>query len=177
MPVFYFFSALLLIFALASVLRKDTLEASMLFLGAVFCASALFILGRAEFLAAAALISYTALAIIVFLFTFLSMDTKERSRKRRLSWFGAIASAGFLGEIILTFLSFAPETECRFCQTSLKLTARDYPMIESNNAWELSSLLYHNLWFLIIVTGIIIFVIMLCVMSVTAPKTPEREEK
>lgn len=177
MITFFLFSALLLIFATGAVLRKDTLESSILFLCAAFCASALFILSKAEFLAASAIVSYTALTIIIFLFTFLSMDTKERRRKRSLLPFGIITAIAFLTETVLLFVSFIPKEGCSLCKLSLTLSARDYPMLNKDNAWELSYLLFSNLWFLVIITGIILFLIMLCVMSVSTAKTADTEEK
>lgn len=177
MVIFFLFSFFLILFAMISVFRKDTLEASIAFLCSVFCVSALFILSRAEFLAIATLISYTGLTIIIFLFTFLSMDTKERSFKRRFFPLGIITSIVFLIELGIIFLSLFSSSDCFFCNSSVTLSSRDYPMKTDNNVWELSYLLFHDLWFLVIVSSIILFLITLCIMSISTIKDEEREDK
>jgi NADH-quinone oxidoreductase subunit J len=92
--LFYFFSALMLIFGLAVIVNRNPVASALSLVVSFLCLAALFVGLDAYFIAVIQVLVYAGAVMVLFLFIIMLLDLK-REERRKLN-FPAVAGGGFI---------------------------------------------------------------------------------
>jgi NADH-quinone oxidoreductase subunit J len=114
--LFYALAVLVLLFAVLTVTARNPVRSAVYLISALLAIAGLFLLMKAEFLAAVQVLVYVGGIMVLFLFVIMLVNVREASGKRRVNrqWVTALALAVVLsGELVYFVLKGASffETE------------------------------------------------------------------
>lgn len=101
--LFYFFSAAMLAFAVATICTRNPVGSAIFLVLVFFFMAALFVLLNAFFLAAVQVLVYAGAIMVLFLFVIMMLNVSEEER-RSLHWFGMVGALVIIPSLIAEVL-------------------------------------------------------------------------
>jgi NADH-quinone oxidoreductase subunit J len=101
--LFWFFTALMLVFGLAVILNRNPVACALCLVGTFLCLSALFVGLDAFFIGVIQVLVYAGAVMVLFLFIIMLLDLKEERRRHFNPWVllgGGLVSVAFTAELL-----------------------------------------------------------------------------
>lgn len=168
--VFYFFSGILVLSALAMITVRNPVHAALFLVLAFFTSGALWILLEAEFLGIVLVLVYVGAVMVLFLFVVMMLDiniAKMRAGYARYLPVGLIVGAAMAAEMIIIL------SKSKFQHADLVAKPADY-----SNTQELGELLFTEYVYPFEIAGVILLVAIIAAITLTMRKrTVSKQQK
>lgn len=168
--VFYFFSGILVLSALAMITVRNPVHAALFLVLAFFTSGALWILLEAEFLGIVLVLVYVGAVMVLFLFVVMMLDiniAKMRAGYARYLPVGLIVGAAMAAEMIIIL------SKSKFQHADLVAKPTDY-----SNTQELGELLFTEYVYPFEIAGVILLVAIIAAITLTMRKrTVSKQQK
>src|ERR1700759_592216 len=109
--LFYFFSALMLVFGLAVVFNRSPVASALSLVVSFLCLASLFVGLNAYFIAVIQVLVYAGAVMVLFLFIIMLLDLKAEERRKLnlpVCAGGLLITAGFVAELWHVLRDFTP---------------------------------------------------------------------
>ncbi|MFK7816091.1 MAG: NADH-quinone oxidoreductase subunit J [Gammaproteobacteria bacterium] len=160
--VFYFFSGILVLSALAMITVRNPVHAALFLVLAFFTSGALWLLLEAEFLGIVLILVYVGAVMVLFLFVVMMLDiniAKMRAGYARYLPVGLLVGAVMAAEMIIIL------SKSTFEHVQPNAKAADY-----SNTQELGKLLYTEYVYPFEIAGVILLVAIIAAITLTMRK-------
>ncbi|HSD60549.1 MAG TPA: NADH-quinone oxidoreductase subunit J [Burkholderiales bacterium] len=164
--LFYFFSVILVVAALAVVLARNPVHSAMFLVLSFFTAAYIWMLLEAEFLAITLVLVYIGAVMVLFLFVVMMLDINlDRLREGFWRWFpvGALVAAIMVVEIVMVLLQpFGAEG----------MPAPAPQAVEYSNTKALGRLIYTEYVYAFEIAAVILLVAIVAAIALTLRRRP-----
>jgi NADH-quinone oxidoreductase subunit J len=160
--VFYFFSAILVLSALAMITVRNPVHAALFLVLAFFTSGALWLLLEAEFLGIVLVLVYVGAVMVLFLFVVMMLDiniAKMRAGYAKYLPVGLLVGAAMAAEMIIIL------SKSTFEHAQPNAKPADY-----SNTQELGELLYTEYVYPFEIAGVILLVAIIAAITLTMRK-------
>jgi NADH-quinone oxidoreductase subunit J len=160
--VFYFFSAILVLSALAMITVRNPVHAALFLVLAFFTSGALWLLLEAEFLGIVLVLVYVGAVMVLFLFVVMMLDiniAKMRAGYAKYLPVGLLVGAAMAAEMIIIL------SKSTFEHVQPNAKPADY-----SNTQELGELLYTEYVYPFEIAGVILLVAIIAAITLTMRK-------
>ncbi|MGV3278173.1 NADH-quinone oxidoreductase subunit J [Rickettsiales bacterium LUAb2] len=158
--VFYVIALLIILSSLVVILAKNPMTSVLAMVFAFINTSILFVLLKAEFLAMVMLIIYVGAIAVLFIFIIMLLNIKQSERRKILTktFIGGLIVAALVAIEIAMIIKGSV-----FTLPSLKnMSIND----DTNNAYNLSLILYNNYSFIVILLGILLTIVVVGIVFI-----------
>lgn len=160
--VFYFFSGILVLSALAMITVRNPVHAALFLILAFFTSGALWLLLEAEFLGIVLVLVYVGAVMVLFLFVVMMLDiniAKMRAGYAKYLPVGLLVGAAMAAEMIIIL------TKTNFEHAQANTKPADY-----SNTQELGKLLFTEYVYPFEIAGVILLVAIIAAITLTMRK-------
>lgn len=160
--VFYFFSAILVLSALAMITVRNPVHAALFLVLAFFTSGALWLLLEAEFLGIVLVLVYVGAVMVLFLFVVMMLDiniAKMRAGYAKYLPVGLLVGAVMAAEMIIIL-----------SKSTFELVQPNAKPADYSNTQELGKLLYTEYVYPFEIAGVILLVAIIAAITLTMRK-------
>lgn len=167
--LFYTFSLILLVAAIAVVTVRNTVYAALMLILAFFTSAALWLLLQAEFLGIVLVLVYVGAVMVLFLFVIMMLEVNQSAVRERFTQYMPVGA--------LVFLVIVAEIIFVYTHKSFLSSPQPNPDLGINNTEKLGIALYGDHIYALEITALILLVAIVAAILLTLNrKRPQKRQ-